>query len=301
MQDPWTIYWQSGCLDSCVATQSSQDAVAIEAFWQGLATQLESGSRILDLATGNGTVPAALLRVDNTLRVTGVDKAKIEPLRFLSERGELASADFHGNVDVCSLPFDDAEFDAVTSQFGIEYASLPKAVPEAVRVVRRGGKLQLLMHHADSEVVKPARAKRREMGSLLAEGGVLQKLKAYVAGQLTEDELESSGQAHFASGGRSSQITGQIFEGVYRIISSVNSGDIRAARELCDVMLLRLSADRDRLGQLEDAALSQSQMDSLVSLLETAGIRTVTARALCANEGAGDEFIIGWQYRGEKD
>lgn len=301
MQDPWTLYWQSGCLDSCVATQSSQDAVAIEAYWQGLATQLESGSRILDLATGNGAVPAMLLKVDKTLRVTGVDKADIEPLRFLSEPGALASADFQGDVDICSLPFADAEFDAVTSQFGIEYASLPEAVPEAARVVRHGGKLQLLMHHADSEVVKPAKAKRREMGSLLAQGGVLQKLKAYVAGQLTADELESAGQAHFASGGRSSQITGQIFEGVNRAINSVNSGDRGAARELCDVMLLRLRADRNRLGQLEEAALTQSQMDSVVGLLETAGIRTVTARALCANEGAEDEFIVGWQYRGEKD
>ena len=53
MQDPWTLYWQSGCKDSCVATKSAEDAAAIEVFWHDLANNLEPGSRVLDLATGN--------------------------------------------------------------------------------------------------------------------------------------------------------------------------------------------------------------------------------------------------------
>jgi len=302
MQDPWTLYWQSGCLDSCVATKSSEDAVAIDVFWRGFANNLEPGSRVLDLATGNGTVLAALLNSNAALKATGVDKAGIDPLRFLSEPGVLAEVDFRGDVDICAMPFGDGEFDAVTSQFGIEYASLQTAVPEAGRVLRRGGKLQLLMHHADGEIVKPARVRRREMDALLKDGGVLETLKAYVAGQLSEAALDAAGRAHLASdAGRSSQISGQIFKGVNSVINSINKGDQRAGTELCRVMLLRLGADRDRLRQLEDAALTHSQFDDIVEQFKTQRVNAVVANTLCANEGTDDEFIVGWQYCGEKD
>jgi len=302
MQDPWTLYWQSDCLDSCVATQSSQDAAAVRTFWQDSVATFEPGSRILDLATGNGTVPTAMLEANDSLQVTGVDKAEIDPQKFLSAPGVLASANFLGGVDICSIPFADGEFDVVSSQFGIEYAPLDEAVPEAVRVLKRGGDLWFLMHHAESEIVKPARVTRREMNALLHEGGVLQALKSYVLGRVSEDALETAGQAHLASdAGRSSAITGQIFEGVNRVVVSMSKGEQQAGNELCEVMLLRLGADRDRLRQLENAALTQSEFDDLVGLLETAGMRTVAASALVANEGTDDEFVIGWQYRGHKD
>lgn len=302
MQDPWTLYWQSGNLDSCVPTRSLQDATAVSEFWQLFAAKLEANSTILDLATGNGTVPAALLGANRDLEITGVDKAEIDPLRFLAEPGVLASVDFRGNIDASSLPFGDEEFDTVTSQFGIEYAALRTAVPEAVRVLKRGGNLGLLIHHADSEVVKPARANRREMEALLADGGVLQTLKSYVTGQLSEAALESAGQAHVASdAGRSSQITGQIFEGVNRVINSVRSGDRGAGSELCEVMLLRLNADRDRLQLLEDVACTRSQFDEIVEMFKAEGVNAAVASALCANEGTDDEFVIAWQYLGQKN
>ena len=166
-------------------------------------------------------------------------------------------------------------------------------------MLRNGGVLQLLMHCDDSEIVQPARSRRAEMSALLADTGVLLKLRDYVSGATTLDELEAVGKAHLESGDVQTQgITGQIFSGVNRVIGFVQSGDRRAAAELCETMLLRLGADRDRLRALEAAAIDKKGFDEFVSRLESAGIHTEVAEALHATDD--EEFVIGWTYRGRK-
>lgn len=301
MQDPWSLYWQSDCLDSCVASKSKEDSQALAAFWERLAAQLPDGAEVLDLATGNGTVPAALLTSNDALRITGVDRADIDPLRYLSEPGVLATAQFQANVDICELPFDEASFDAVTSQFGLEYAPLAKAIPELLRVVRPGGHIRLVSHHVDSEIVVPAKLKREEMETLLADGGVVPTLRAFLDGEQALEALEAAGQAHLSSAARrTARVSGQIFEGVNRVITSVNKGDKRAANELCDGMTTRLGADRERLAQLENAALDQARFQGFVEMLEADGAQTELATELRSNDEPSDDHLIGWQYCGVK-
>ena len=301
MQDPWSLYWHSDCLDSCVVTKSKDDSLAIAAFWEQLATWLDDGAEVLDLATGNGTVPAALLNANNSLQVTGVDRASIDPLRFLSEPGVLSKARFQANVDICDLPFEDASYDAVTSQFGLEYAPLEQAIPEALRVATLGGRIQLVMHHTDSDIVVPARLKRHEMDSLLAEGGVVPTLRAFLDGDQSSEELEAAGQAHVSSDARrTAPVSGQIFEGVNRVITSAGKGDMRAANELCDGMTMRLGADRDRLRQLDNAAMDEQRFQEIVKMIEDGGARTDVATTIRSSNKAGDDHLIGWQYSGAK-
>jgi ubiquinone/menaquinone biosynthesis C-methylase UbiE len=301
MLDPWTLYWQADHLDSADAIQSAADYDTIKAWWSDLAQRLDFGAAVLDLATGNGTVPAALLEANPELRITGVDRADIDPLRYLEDPGLLTAVEFQGEVDVCSMSFDDEAFDAVTSQFGIEYAALQDAVPEAARVLRRHGYVQLLLHCDESEIVQPAVARRLEMDELLADDGVLLRLRSFVAGKLSLQELEATGQAHLTSGKeRSKGITGQIFTGVNSVIDYVRQGDKRAAAELCETMLLRLGADRDRQRALESAALDQLSFDNLVIDMKAVGVEPEIVEPLQGNVGGGDEFVIGWKYRGRK-
>jgi hypothetical protein len=101
--DPWSIYWQADNVDSCVASASKRDAEAIAQLWQDFAVEQPDAASVLDLATGNGTVPLALLRGNESLQITGVDKADIDPLKFLSAPGLLAQVKFAGGIDV-SMP-----------------------------------------------------------------------------------------------------------------------------------------------------------------------------------------------------
>jgi ubiquinone/menaquinone biosynthesis C-methylase UbiE len=301
MSDPWTLYWQSDRLDSAEAVRSADDAAAIHAFWRSLAVATHAGGTVVDLATGNGTVPAALLDENPDLVITGVDMADIDPVRFLSTPGALASVDFRGGIDICSLPFDDGSFNAATSQFGIEYTPLQQTIPEAARVIVAGGTVQLLMHRESSEIVAPAATRRFEMDALLADDGVLQKLAVYVADDTPADDLEAAGEAHLASDvARTPGISGQIFEGINQVINLVTTSNRQGARELCATMQMRLAADRDRLQFLEDCALDKPGFDEVIKLLEANGVRTEAAGELHAGAGTEDDFVIGWQYRGRK-
>jgi len=299
--DPWSIYWQADNLDSCVTSWSIRDTEAISQLWQDFAAGLDADAKVLDLATGNGTVPLALLQGNDSLRITAVDKADIDPQRFLSSPGPLREVDFVGDTDICSLPYDAGSFDAVTSQFGIEYAPLNEAIGPVVSVLKTGGKLSFLMHHADSDVVKPARLKICEMAGLLQPKGLISCLLDFVGGGTDAGELESAGQRHLESGsGRSSQISGQIFEGVNRVMQCWQDNDKKGAAELAAVMALRLQADHDRLSQLNDAALTEEQMQSFGEQVEHAGIIVSVSQPLVIHRGTSDEALIGWELRGEK-
>ena len=101
---------------------------------------LSAGSRVLDIAAGNGNVTLAAAR--RFCAVTSTDYVEA----LLERGGERARAE-RLNVefrvaDAEALPFDDASFDAVVSTFGIMFApDQARAAAEAVRVCRPGGLL----------------------------------------------------------------------------------------------------------------------------------------------------------------
>jgi ubiquinone/menaquinone biosynthesis C-methylase UbiE len=106
------------------------------------ALDLESGSRVLDVACGNGN--AALAAARRWCRVTGLDYVPL----LLRRAGERAQADglslelVEGDAE--RLPFDDATFDAGLSTFGIMFApDQERAAREITRVVKPGGKIGL--------------------------------------------------------------------------------------------------------------------------------------------------------------
>ena len=129
--------------------------------WRTFFQALPERSRILDLCTGNGAIATIAAEAGAALgkdfSVTGVDLADIDPLKFVPRYGEAArTISFKGKVDCARLPFGDAAFDAVVSQYGIEYSDLERSLAEAVRVLAPGGKMRLGTHAAEGSVVAGA-------------------------------------------------------------------------------------------------------------------------------------------------
>jgi ubiquinone/menaquinone biosynthesis C-methylase UbiE len=171
----WDLYWHADRIASCMdgAERGNYDERLAEG-WRSFFDSLPSGSRILDLCTGNGAIAAIAAETGKTagkqFAITGVDLADIDPPRFVSRYGELATAiRFMGGVNCEQLPFDDAAFDAVVSQYGIEYSALDRSLREAARVLAVGGHLRLGMHAADGKVVAAARAMIADADFLLDE------------------------------------------------------------------------------------------------------------------------------------
>ena len=97
-----------------------------------------SGQNVLDVACGTGVVAITAARIG--ARVRGVDLTP-ELLERARENARIANfeIDFREG-DVEALPFEDAAFDVVLSQFGHMFAPRPDvAIGEMLRVLKPGG------------------------------------------------------------------------------------------------------------------------------------------------------------------
>jgi ubiquinone/menaquinone biosynthesis C-methylase UbiE len=106
------------------------------------ALDLRPGSKVLDVAAGNGNVTLAAAR--RWCEVTSTDYVP-----SLLERGRMRAAaeglrvDFR-EADAEALPFPDASFDVVVSTFGVMFtADQDKAAAELLRVCKPHGKIGL--------------------------------------------------------------------------------------------------------------------------------------------------------------
>lgn len=172
----WSRYWSHGIAHSCGGSYGNRYDGAIAQFWRGHFEALPARARVLDIATGNGAVPRLMLdSAADTLACDAIDLAEPEP-QWIGELSpqQRARVRFHGQQAAESLPFPDDSFDLVTSQYGLEYTGLALSVPEILRVLRPGGKVCLLTHHAESRPVRLARTELRHLDWLLAPSGLLE-------------------------------------------------------------------------------------------------------------------------------
>ncbi|MBS0317362.1 MAG: class I SAM-dependent methyltransferase [Proteobacteria bacterium] len=106
------------------------------------AVDLRAGSKVLDVAAGNGNATLAAAR--RFAHVTSTDYVPA-----LLERGRERAAAEHLQVefreaDVEALPFADGSFDVVLSTVGVMFApDQERAAAEMTRVVRPGGRIGL--------------------------------------------------------------------------------------------------------------------------------------------------------------
>lgn len=103
--------------------------------------QIAEGETVLDVGTGTGVVAVTAAR--RGARVTGLD---LTP-ELIEAARENAGISGHGDIawtegDAENLPYADASFDVVLSQFGHMFAPRPEvAVAEMRRVLKPGGRI----------------------------------------------------------------------------------------------------------------------------------------------------------------
>lgn len=98
------------------------------------------GSRVLDVAAGNGNATLAFARRWHRVTSTDYVEALLDKGRARAAAEQL-DVDFRV-ADAEALPFDDGVFDAVVSTFGVMFAPhQEQAAAEMLRVCRSGGQL----------------------------------------------------------------------------------------------------------------------------------------------------------------
>ena len=181
--ESWTEYWRTGASVSCVASPEMEAQLTI--LWDEFVDGLADGSRILDLATGNGVVALnCKSRARDrkiVLHVDAVDAADINPKNCVKNPRQLfRQVNFFSGIQIENLPFADHCFSGVVSQFGFEYADEGQAVAEISRVLAPGGQLRLIIHAQDGAVSQDIGKLLERLRSVLAENGPVSLVRALV-------------------------------------------------------------------------------------------------------------------------
>ncbi len=100
--------------------------------------KVKQGQRVLDVGSGTGVVAVTAARAGAQVSALDLTPELIEVARYNAQLAGV-QVDFREG-DAEALPFDDASFDAVLSQFGHMFAPRPDvAVQEMLRVLKPGG------------------------------------------------------------------------------------------------------------------------------------------------------------------
>ena len=105
--------------------------------------KLPRGGKLLDLATGTGDIAFEGLRADPTLTAVGGDFSI--GMMLVGQRLTLGDRVKWVGADALNLPFEDDDFDAVTSGFLMRNViDIPRALEEQKRVLKAGGRIVVL-------------------------------------------------------------------------------------------------------------------------------------------------------------
>jgi SAM-dependent methyltransferase len=287
----WSAYWATGALHSCVGSFEGNYSGDVATFWTGFVAGLGDEARVLDVATGNGALPALFLQVAPEgvrLQVDAVDLAQLRPAWLDgAPEGVRERVRFHPGVAAEALPFADDGFDAVASQFGLEYTDTARAVAELRRVARPGARVGLVLHHARSLIVDRAREELRHLAWLLDEARLPEAGAALctafaqastpegarrLAGDAEANALRARYNALMVEADRrvaASSCPDVIDEARQAIsqglMASRAGGRAEAGREAIAALAARLRESRLRLRELVDCALDEAGVHALLA------------------------------------
>src|SRR5690606_28096091 len=316
-QAAWSRYWKQDVLHSLPGSFSGNYSGRIERFWLDNFAGLGSARRMLDIATGNGAIPQLACahcagRPAGTPRIDAIDLAQISPAWVASQPASCRDAlHFHAGVSAESLPFADAAFDLVTSQYGIEYCDDARTAPEVARVLAPGGRVALLLHHAGSRLAEVAREELRLSDWLLRPGGFLDDLEAIVPwiGQAATAEgraaLRDNAAAHHARDAFNRAMQALAVEAAASpypdLLEEARSFSARALASLKEhpageVLALvgsyrdNLADARLRYAELCECAMDADRLDAFAASLRRHGLVDATRAPIHHDNG----LLMGW-------
>ena len=297
----WSDYWQKDSADGEVFVNADGERhPALAEFWQAHFASLRDGSRVIDLASGAGSIYAHLPK-EHTFQLSATDISDVA-LEALQERFPQVS------TVVCStdaIPLDDQSFDAVVTQFGAEYAGV-RAFAEAARLVAPGGEFIGLCHIRDGYIDS---ANRRQLAEakIVAEQEFIDRAIRLVTAAFSGDSAAlKSAQDSFATAAT------PVGEGIRRCRKGIHTYLIQGFRQLyerrkqydladitdwLDAMRGELGVNLDRLTRMCAAALSESDVNEIRRIFEEQGLEDVHCMPF---ETPGNELPVAWNLTAQK-
>ena len=320
----WLQFWRHGSVTTFERSGNPNYDGEIREFWERQFATLTHEARVVDLATGNGAV--ALLAAeysaahDMQFAIEALDKAAIEPQRDVGDadaaRQWLDKVRFRGNAPNEQTGLDSASVDLVTSQYGFEYGDPAASAREVTRILKPGGRIALITHHANSVVVREAREGLEQHRLCLDQERLLEK-----AGQVVE-AMTRAGSAFerrlLRHDGKAEHLRRKLNASVERVqqqaagfsdpgngigfilqgLSSVFAPGLEVPQRRETIRRLRESctAYRRRMEDLLAATPSEGAFDRLLDHLRSAGIAVEGWFPLIYR----GEALMGWAVAGNR-
>ena len=162
--DPWSQFWQQGHSNTFGDYYKEGYQGAVKAWWSEICASLETRARVLELCSGNAALLPGLLNAGIEASYVGIDIAEVAiPEGIIpSLESSLVVARLIPKMALESLPADVQDIDLAVSVFGIEYTELGRSLPEVYRSLKVNGKLEAILHHANSIVCEMSQRALRE-------------------------------------------------------------------------------------------------------------------------------------------
>ncbi len=317
----WDKYWAHGFLTSCADAFSGNYEGSMRSVWREYFETLPGGACIVDICTGNGAIAAIAAQtsfaMDAHFEIHGVDSAKIQPERALSEHPEILEViHFHAQTQAQMLPFDDNSIDAITGQYALEYTPIEQTVAELARVMRPGASGLFVVHHDDSVVLNTAREELRHSHFLFNQSELFHAARniiQIVANARTPAQrqaLANNPQAeHWRNqlNGAAGEITEKLRSSPHPELLTNALGMVReaygaveqgaaSALALLEHGKQELLANEERLQDLAGAAHSEQRMQQLTQWFAQSGVRGAQFAPL-KHDGAR---LVGWKLQIDK-
>lgn len=312
----WSRYWASGVLHSCPGAFAGNYDDEIREHWLAFFSSLPDGARVLDIGTGNGAV-AFLARdaahaLGREFHIEGIDAAIICPSEAAARHGlAVGRIVFRGETSCEQTAYPEQSFDAVSSQYAIEYSRVGDTLDELARILIPGGRAGFIIHHSDSKAIEATRGELDVFDYLHREAPLLAVSCRLLAGLSEVDDEEQlldrltnrkSQQQHkeiarllqSVTAYAQSQPHAAFVEGiavqVSRTLQRTPTIGPAAALDSLKVLEAEMVAHRERLQANLNAAHSRRDIERFCQRAIAAGFR-VDAPQEIARHG---EDMLGW-------
>lgn len=195
----WEAFYRNGAITTGPTQHGGNYDLEIHKAWSDFFGNCQSGTRILDIATGNGAVAGianeTAWNLGRVFIIHACDLAQIQPMRDVADAAvRFAGIQFHPGIAVERLPFPDASFEVVSGQYALEYTDVPAALHELRRILKPDGAAMFILHHAGSALIMNAQVSLREAEFVLNETKTYRRLRQLIsADQATPKFAEKAG------------------------------------------------------------------------------------------------------------
>lgn len=297
----WSDYWrEEGRKGEVFVDADGNKHPALTQFWQQKFEDLPTDARIVDIASGAGSIFAELDSLDKyELHANDLSPAAIE---LLTERMPSVTAIVAG---AARLPYDDGSFDLVVSQFGIEYAG-EAAFGEAARLVSADGRLVALVHYRDGHIDR-RNAAELDAARIARDGDFIGHAIAVTRAVYAEDaaafeqSFSDFGPAEkalaAAHDAQDHGVHAHLYAGFRRLFENRAQYDESDITDWLEAMRGELDRSIERLQTMREAALDREAVARIEAKLRDGGFDPVSVGAFVT---PGNSTPVAWSLEARR-